>query len=106
MPSRRPSVLLATLPDLSHPALSRCQMRSMLLLGVSLGLGNTIATGLRLRTLDLPPWKRQRALPGSALTWQQPPARVLAPQRRRPLRRLGDVWSHADITVQSPTKTP
>jgi predicted ATPase len=40
---------------------------------------------------------RQRALPGSALTWQQPPARVLAPQRRRPLRRLGDVWSDANV---------
>jgi hypothetical protein len=50
--------------------------------------------------VDLPPWKRQRAMPGSALTWQQPPARVLAPQRRRPLRRLGDVWSDADITVR------
>jgi hypothetical protein len=38
--------------------------------------------------VDLPPWKRQRALPDSALTWQQPPARVLAPQRSPPLRRL------------------
>ena len=41
----------------------------------------------------MPPCKRQRALPGSALTWQRPPARVLAPQRSRPLRRFGkDYW--------------
>jgi hypothetical protein len=35
--------------------------------------------------VDLPPWERQRALPGSAPTWQQPPACVLAPERRRPM---------------------
>jgi hypothetical protein len=49
--------------------------------------------------VDLPPWKRQRALPGSALTWQQPPARVLAPQRSRPLRRFGD--GRLDTNVMS-----
>jgi hypothetical protein len=42
--------------------------------------------------VDLPPWKRQRALPGSALTRQQPPARVLAPQRSRPLHRKVPHW--------------
>src|ERR1700756_4863936 len=49
--------------------------------------------------VDLPPWKRQRALPSSALTWQQPPARVLAPQRRRPLRRLGDGWLDTNVMI-------
>src|SRR6202030_2822500 len=34
--------------------------------------------------VDFPPWKRQRALPGSALTWQPPPARpALTPVWRR-----------------------
>jgi hypothetical protein len=47
--------------------------------------------------VDLPSWKRQRALPGSALTWQQPPARVLAPQRRRLLRRFGDGWLETSL---------
>ena len=42
------------------------------------------------------PWERQRALPGSAPTWQQPPARVLAPERRRPM-----VWSDAKVMCQS-----
>jgi hypothetical protein len=46
--------------------------------------------------VDLPPWKRQRALPGSALTWQRPQTRVLAPQRCRPLRRIGDGRSDAN----------
>ena len=44
----------------------------------------TCATSLCLRAGRSAPWERQRALPGSAPTWQQPPARVLAPERRRP----------------------
>jgi len=77
----------------------RAHPRSIAAPPQALGLGDTCTTSLRLH--DLPPWKRQRALPGSALTWQQPPARVLAPERRRPLRRLGDVWSDAKVMCQS-----
>ena len=36
----------------------------------ALGLGYTVATSLRLRARRFPPWNRQRARPGSALTWQ------------------------------------
>jgi hypothetical protein len=65
----------------------------------TLDLGDTRTTSLGLRTSRFATVEAARALPGSALTWQQPPARVLAPRRRRPLRRLGEVWSHADITL-------
>jgi hypothetical protein len=46
------------------------------------------------------PWKRQRALPGSALTWQRPPTRVLAPQRSRPSQ------AHNTVTrqINDPTR--
>jgi hypothetical protein len=67
----------------------------------SLGLGDTSTARCVLGPVDLPPWKRQRVLPGSALTRQQPPARVLAPQRSRPSRRFDDGW--LDTNVMSRT---
>ena len=53
-------------------------------------LSDPRAPSLRLRARRQPPRKRQRAFPGSALTRQAPPARVLAPHLGLSLRRVGE----------------
>ena len=63
----------------------------------ALRVGDTCTTSLRLRAGRFAAVEAATRVAGSALTWQQPPARVW-PQKAPPLRRLGDVWSDANIT--------
>ena len=58
----------------------------------TLGLGNARTTGRRPRTCRLAPMEAATAPARSALTWQRPLARVLAPQRSRPLDRKVPHW--------------
>jgi hypothetical protein len=58
--------------------------------------------------VDNPPWKRQRPFPSSTLTMQVPPARVLAPQSGRSLRRRHHLdrseFAADDVVIASPVR--